>query len=926
MKPSLGVLGDGEISALIATLHRTGQRLELLTAGEVDSVIDSEGRTFLLQSAQERLRHIEATKQAAVLNALPAHIALLNAAGVIVSVNDAWRTFGQANAAHGPGHGVGVDYLAVCDEAMGEDAVEARQAAEGIRAVLAGTETECSLEYPCHAPTAKRWFLMRVKRLAEDSASGVIVMHIDITERTLSGLEVIAAKNQLQGTLDAIPDLLFELGLDGRYYDYHSPRMELLVATPEEMIGRTIVEVLPPDAAKVVFSALQDAHANGLSSGKQFELDMPQGRKWFELSVSRKAAAPGQDPRFICLSRDITPRKLAEIAIQRLSRGNAVLSQINGLIVRVRDRDELFKEACRIAVEVGGFRMAWIGVVNPTSHMLVGAASAGFKEGVPAVEDRSTIQDNAPRGYGPSATAVRERKPVLVNNVENETQILKMGVFHELGVRSLLSLPLMIDDAIIGALSLYASEVDHFDDEEVKLLCELADDIAFANDHIEKQDRLDYLAYYDELTGLANRRLFLERVGQFIRSAVTTGHALAVFLVDLERFKSFNDSFGTPRGDALLRHVAKWLTHSSGDASRLARVGADQFAVVVPDVMHGADVARLLVKLMESLLEHPFRVADDVLRVTAKAGVALFPQDGEEADGLFRKAEAALKNAKTTGDRYLFYTQRMTEDVATKLTLEIQLRRAIEREEFVLHYQPKMSFETGKLTSVEALIRWRDPSTGLVPPGEFVPVLEETGLIHQVGRWAIRKAIADYLRWKNAGLPAVRVAVNVSPLQLRSETFIAELEEDLAVDSNAAAGLELEITESLIMADVQLSIATLRAVRAMGVTIAIDDFGTGYSSLSYLAKLPVDAVKIDRSFVVAMTLSSQGQSLVATIINMAHSLKLSVVAEGVETEEQAQLLRLLGCDEMQGFLISKALKSEQLEARFLARGVPELDD
>ncbi len=284
---------------------------------------------------------------------------------------------------------------------------------------------------------------------------------------------------------------------------------------------------------------------------------------------------------------------------------------------------------------------------------------------------------------------------------------------------------------------------------------------------------------------------------------------------------------------------------------------------------------------------------------------------------MFKNAEAALKKAKASGDRYLFYTQKMTETVAGKLTLENQLRQALDKEEFVLHYQPKVSLASGKVTGAEALIRWNDPRTGLVPPGEFIPILEETGLIYEVGRWALRKAIEDYLRWRAAGLAAVRIAVNVSPLQLRHRGFIAEIEQAIGIDAHAAAGLELEITESMIMEDVKHSIASLQAIRAMGVTIAIDDFGTGFSSLSYLSKLPVDTLKIDRSFVVDMTAAPEGLALVSTIINLAHSLKLKVVAEGVETEEQSRLLRLLNCDEMQGFLFSKPVPGELFETRFL---------
>jgi EAL domain-containing protein (putative c-di-GMP-specific phosphodiesterase class I) len=321
---------------------------------------------------------------------------------------------------------------------------------------------------------------------------------------------------------------------------------------------------------------------------------------------------------------------------------------------------------------------------------------------------------------------------------------------------------------------------------------------------------------------------------------------------------------------------------------------------------------------MGAFMDHPFNLDDAVFRITAKVGVALFPDDGADADTLFKNAEAALKNAKAGGNRYLFYTQTMTETVAGNLTLENQLRQALDNEEFVLHYQPKVNFVSGMVTGAEALIRWNDPRTGLVPPGRFIPILEETGLIHEVGRWALRRALADYLRWRSAGLAAVRIAVNVSPLQLRNRGFIAEIVQAIGIDAQAAAGLELEITESLIMEDVKRNIASLQAIRALGVTIGIDDFGTGFSSLAYLAKLPVDTLKIDRSFVTDMTAGPQGLALVSTIINLAHSLKLNVVAEGVETEEQSRLLRLLDCDEMQGYLFSKPVPGEIFESRFLA--------
>jgi diguanylate cyclase (GGDEF)-like protein/PAS domain S-box-containing protein len=624
----------------------------------------------------------------------------------------------------------------------------------------------------------------------------------------------------------------------------------------------------------------------------------------------------GNATRMTGVNWDITARKKAASRIIHLNRVYAVLSGINTLIVRVRDRDELFREACGIAVAQGGFLMSMICVVDRQTMAIVPVASSG-KDDELLTSINNILSSPEAASKTMLALAVRERKVVISNDSQSDPRLTFGKQYAARAVRSIAVLPLIVADQVIGVISLFAGEVEFFHAEEMKLLTELAGDIAFAIDHIEKVERLEYLAYYDALTGLANRSLFLERLAQFMRSAASAGHKLAVGLIDLERFKNINDSLGRPAGDKLLTQVAQWMTHSAGDASLLARVDADHFAIVLPRVSKEGDVVRLLEKKRQAFLDHAFILNDTPFRIAIKVGVALFPDDGTDADTLFKHAEAALKRAKGMGEPYLFYTQKMTAAVAGRLTMENQLRQALENEEFVLYYQPKVHTLDGKLTGVEALIRWNDPRTGLVPPLRFIPVLEETGLIHEVGRWALRKAIEDYVRWRSTGLAAVRVAVNVSPLQLRRPNFIAETKRKIDIDPNAHAGLELEVTESVIMEDVQHNIAILQAIREMGIRIAIDDFGTGFSSLSYLSKLPVDSLKIDRSFVNEMTGSPQGLALVSTIISLAHALKLKVVAEGVETEDQSRLLRLIGCDEMQGYLFSKPLPVEVFETRYL---------
>jgi EAL domain-containing protein (putative c-di-GMP-specific phosphodiesterase class I) len=322
-------------------------------------------------------------------------------------------------------------------------------------------------------------------------------------------------------------------------------------------------------------------------------------------------------------------------------------------------------------------------------------------------------------------------------------------------------------------------------------------------------------------------------------------------------------------------------------------------------------LARQLEERLRELFDPPFNVSGVELRVSAKLGIALFPNDAKDPETLLKNAEAALKKAERSNERYVFYAPEMTERVAEKLSLENQLRRALEREEFVLHYQPKVRLEGGEIVGVEALIRWRSPQLGLVPPMRFIPLLEETGLILPVGNWALARASLDHRSWVERKFRAPRVAVNISPLQLRQRDFVA-IVEGAIIDGVAPTRIDLEITESLVMDDIKASIEKLKAVRQLGVRVAIDDFGTGYSSLGYLAQLPVESLKIDRSFIVNMQADANAMTLVSTIISLAHSLRLKVVAEGVETEEQAKFLRLLRCDEMQGYLFSKPLPEAEL--------------
>jgi diguanylate cyclase (GGDEF)-like protein/PAS domain S-box-containing protein len=746
----------------------------------------------------------------------------------------------------------------------------------------------------------------------------------DITERNAAEEELTYKSTMLQTQIEASPDAILVVDDTSRIISYNRNYISLwqlspsLVASGDNGLVRQAITAQVDDPVAFL-SRIQYLYAHRDVKSHE-EIRLKDGR----LIERYSAPAIGTDGKYhgrVWHFRDITERKTAEARIKYLNRVFAVQSGIDSLIVRTQSQDELFRGACDFAVETGGFSMAMLCIVDQDSMKIVPVATAG-KDGELVTAINKVLASGDFAANTMVARAISEKTAIVSNNATDDPQVLFGKQYDEAGVHSIAVLPLLDSGEAIGALALYAAEIEFFHDVEISLLTQLAGDIVFAMDHIEKQERLNYIAYYDALTGLPNRSLFLENLAKYLRSAESGGHKLAVGLIDIERFKSINDSLGRTVGDVLLKQVAEWMTQRAGDANLLARIEADHFAIVLPQVNPDGDLVHLTENMLDSFQVNSFHLNEAAYRIAFKAGVALFPDDGTDADTLFRNAEAALKKAKAGGNRFLFYSQEMTNAVAEKLALENELRHAIDNEEFVLHYQPKVDLGTGMVTGAEALIRWNHPRTGLVPPGKFIPTLEQTGLIYEVGRWALRQAVEDYLRWRRSGLPALRIAVNVSPLQLRNLGFAAEIAQVIGIDPDASMGLELEITESLIMEDVGHSVGSLQAVRAMGVTVAIDDFGTGYSSLSHLAKLPVDTLKIDRSFVVDMTVSAEGLALVSTIITLAHSMKLKVVAEGVETEEQERLLRVLGCDEMQGFLFSKAVPAEVFEANFLVQRPP----
>ncbi|MEO6665534.1 MAG: EAL domain-containing protein, partial [Nitrospiria bacterium] len=425
------------------------------------------------------------------------------------------------------------------------------------------------------------------------------------------------------------------------------------------------------------------------------------------------------------------------------------------------------------------------------------------------------------------------------------------------------------------------------------------------------EERLDYLAHYDALTGLPNRALFHDRLTQTTIAAGRHDRVVTVMFLDLDRFKTINDTLGHEAGDLVLRTVADRLTACVREGDTVSRLGGDEYAIILADMAQSQDAMGIAQKLLDRIRE-PVHVAGHELVICASIGITLYPADDSRIDNLLKNADTAMYRAKEQGrNTYQFYTADMNAEAVHRLTLETDLRRAIEHGEFLLHYQPQIDLKSSALIGMEALVRWRHPREGLVPPATFIPLAEDTGLIVPIGQWVMRTACAQNKAWQDAGLPKLRVSVNVSARQFRQKSFPETVAAILRETGLGPAYLELEVTESLMMDHVEAAIATLKDLHAMGIALSIDDFGTGYSSLSYLRRFPIDSIKIDRSFIGSLTDPSQ-TAIVTAMISLAHTLQLRVVAEGVETVGQADFLRDHGCDQGQGYLFSKPLAADGL--------------
>jgi diguanylate cyclase (GGDEF)-like protein/PAS domain S-box-containing protein len=430
------------------------------------------------------------------------------------------------------------------------------------------------------------------------------------------------------------------------------------------------------------------------------------------------------------------------------------------------------------------------------------------------------------------------------------------------------------------------------------------------------EEKINYFAYYDPLTELPNRTLFTDRLTQSIARADFEKRLVGILIINLDRFKLINDAYGSDIGDNVLREIAKRLSDPIREGDTIGRLGSDEFAIVLSGVAHPEDIILVVEKLMKCISQ-PIKVNDIEMAITPSIGIAIYPGDGKDAQTLLQNADVALSDIKQLGgNNCQFYTRGMNTKALELLTMERQLANAYNNDEFILYYQPYFDMSTKKMIGMEALVRWNSKEYGLVPPGKFIPVLEETKMIINVGRWILRTAVRQVTEWQNRGIPVVPVSVNLSLIQFRQKDLAEMVKHAIDEFGLSPALLALEITESAIMQDIVFTSAVLKDVRDTGVSVSVDDFGTGYSSLSYLKRLPVDNLKIDISFIRDIATDPDTAAIVTAIIGMAHTLNLKTIAEGVETEEQWKFLRLLRCDIAQGFYFCRPLPAQEVEIYF----------
>ncbi|MDR5900332.1 EAL domain-containing protein [Halomonas vilamensis] len=610
-------------------------------------------------------------------------------------------------------------------------------------------------------------------------------------------------------------------------------------------------------------------------------------------------------------------RRRAKAALLRFNRALRLQSAGNSELIHAKEESALLDAICRLCVGLGGYSLAWVGFKQEDEVKRVQpVAQAGFEAGY-LESVRISWSEEEGRGLGPVGRAIRAGEPQISQNISTDPS---MTPWRDEACRrayqSAIALPLKDSAGItFGALMIYANELDAFDNEELRLLTELAGDLAFGivtlraqAQHRLAEERIEYLAYFDELTDLPNSNRLMETLKRTL-DALPAGQQCALLILNVTRFGEIQAVIGVRQANELLRQVASRLRDALREGEMPARIGGDEFAVLLSE--GGLENARDCVRRIERLLGDPFRQAGIPISIQMRAGVAQAPDHGLNPEALMLRSAMAMRHAKRNGTVFELYSGPAESESPRYLTLISELHTAIVENQFVLHYQPRVDIGTGRISGVEALVRWRYPEQGLMPPAEFIAIAEQTGLIDPLTHLVLEAAVQQCRAWSDQGFD-MPVAVNISVNSFHDPDFLTRIDTLLATWKLNPALLQLEITETTLMKEPAVVRNLINRLKERGIVVAIDDFGTGYSSLSYVASLPIHTLKIDRSFVIRMLESPRTRSVVAATIFLAHSLGIKTVAEGVDVGEQVEALHEMGCTEIQGYYFSRPVEAEQL--------------
>jgi diguanylate cyclase (GGDEF)-like protein/PAS domain S-box-containing protein len=502
-------------------------------------------------------------------------------------------------------------------------------------------------------------------------------------------------------------------------------------------------------------------------------------------------------------------------------------------------------------------------------------------------------------------------EPIWITNITEDASFRRGPEAQKAGLRSAFAFPIRFGNEVLGVMEFFSRASGQPDEVLMHSTRSIGSQIGQFMGRRQAEERVQHLAHFDELTGLPNRSMFNQRLGHALARARRADEPLAILFIDLDRFKNINDTLGHEAGDRVLKEISQRLRGCLREVDTVSRLGGDEFVVLIEGSSRPADVAEVAQKILVAVAR-PVMIEAQEFHVTASIGISTSPGDSNDLQGLMKNADIAMYRAKEQGkNNFQFYSAQINVHTLERVALESDLRHALERNEFLLHFQPKVDIGSNRIVGMEALVRWQQPGKALIAPAEFIPLAEETGLIVPIGGWVMRAACLQNKAWQDQGLPKMRVAVNLSPRQFAHADLLQDVARVLSDTGLDAAWLEFEITESMVMRDPEHAVTLLRGLKDMGIHLSIDDFGTGYSSLSYLKRFPLDSLKIDRSFIQDLPGDGDDAGITQAIIAMAHSLRLAVIAEGVETGEQLQFLRVNGCNEMQGFLYSKPLAPEQ---------------